>query len=60
MNGKSFPHTTVILNSGELHIADVKTPSGLVIEFQRSTIHPDEISAREVFYKKMVWVVDGC
>lgn len=46
--------------SGELHIADVKTPSGLVIEFQRSTIHPEEVRAREAFYKSMIWVVDGC
>ncbi len=46
-------------DSGELHIADVKTPSGLVIEFQRSTIHSDEIGAREAFYRTMVWVVDG-
>lgn len=47
-------------DSRELHIADVKTPSGLVIEFQRSTIHPDEIQAREAFYQTMIWVVDGC
>lgn len=46
--------------SGELHIADVKTPSGLVIEFQHSTIDPVEVSARECFYKTMIWVVDGC
>lgn len=46
--------------TGEQHIADVKTPSGLVIEFQHSTINPEEVSAREAFYKTMVWVVDGC
>lgn len=32
------------------HIADVKTPAGLVIEFQRSTIHPEERRAREAFH----------
>ncbi|WP_228896368.1 competence protein CoiA [Acidovorax sp. Leaf73] len=43
----------------ELHIADVRTPNGLVIEFQRSTISPEEVNAREQFYQTIVWVVDG-
>ncbi len=46
--------------TGELHIADVRTPSGLVLEFQRSTIALEEVRARESFYRRMVWVVDGC
>ena len=45
--------------SSELHIADVRIPNGLVIEFQRSTISPEEVQARELFYQKMVWVIDG-
>ncbi len=45
--------------TGEKHIADIKTASGLVIEFQRSGIQPTEIQSREAFYKNMVWVVDG-
>lgn len=44
--------------TGELHIADVKTPHGLVIEFQHSAIDPVERVARENFYGNMVWVVD--
>lgn len=44
---------------GEKHIADVKTPSGLVIEFQRSAIKPEEQFSREKFYKNMIWIVDG-
>ena len=44
---------------GELHIADVRTPSGLVIEFQHSAIKPEERIARERFYQNMLWVVDG-
>ena len=43
----------------ECHIADVKTPSGLVLEFQRSTILQTEVDARERFYKRMVWIIDG-
>ncbi len=45
--------------SGEKHIADVKTPSGLVIEMQNSPIHPKEMRSREEFYGNMVWVVNG-
>ena len=45
--------------TGEKHIADVRTPHGLVIEFQHSAIKPEEIAAREAFYKNMIWIVDG-
>ena len=45
--------------SGERHIADVRTPHGLVIEFQHSHLKPLERAARERFYGNMVWVVDG-
>lgn len=45
--------------SGERHIADVKTPFGLVIEFQHSPIEEIELKSREEFYKNMIWVVDG-
>lgn len=45
--------------SGEKHIADVRTPHGLVIEFQHSHLDPKERATRERFYGNMVWVVDG-
>lgn len=45
--------------TGEKHIADVKNPHGLVIEFQHSNISSVEKNARENFYKKMIWVVNG-
>lgn len=45
--------------SGEKHIADVKTERGIVLEFQHSNLHRDERESREMFYQKMVWVVDG-
>jgi competence protein CoiA len=44
---------------GEKHIADVKTESGVVLEFQHSFLARDERESREKFYQKMVWVVDG-
>lgn len=37
----------------------MKTDQGYIIEFQHSYIKPGERQAREDFYKKMVWVVDG-
>lgn len=45
--------------SGEKHIADVRTPYGLVIEFQHSHLDPAERATRERYYGNMVWVVDG-
>lgn len=45
--------------TGEKHIADVKTPYGLVIEFQHSAISATEVQSRETFHKQIVWVVDG-
>lgn len=47
------------LDTGEKHIADIRTDTGLVIEFQHSAIKPEEKKAREKFHKTMLWVVDG-
>lgn len=45
--------------TGEKHIADIKTKHGLVIEFQHSYIPPEERRQREKLYGNMLWVVDG-
>lgn len=45
--------------NGEKHIADVKTASDWVLEFQHSYLRPEERQARNTFYKKVVWVIDG-
>lgn len=45
--------------SGEKHVADIKTDKGFVIEFQHSHIKPEEQTSREEFYKNMIWIVDG-
>lgn len=44
--------------TGEKHIADIKTDTGLVIEFQHYSITPQECKSREDFYKAMVWVAN--
>ncbi len=46
-------------DSGEKHVADVKTAHGKVIEFQHSPMKPEELRSRESFYVDMVWIVDG-
>lgn len=45
--------------TGEKHIADVKSPSGLVVEFQHSPIQYEELQSREQFYGDMIWIVNG-
>lgn len=45
--------------TGEKHIADVKTKNGFVLEFQNSPMSDQEMKSREDFYEKMVWVVNG-
>jgi competence protein CoiA len=45
--------------TGERHIADVKTRHGWVIEFQHSYLKPEERRSRDMFYPKLIWVVDG-
>lgn len=46
-------------DSGEKHIADVKTGHGWVIEFQHSYLKPEERRSRDAFYPKLAWVVNG-
>jgi len=41
------------------HRADVRSPSGLVIEFQHSALSVDEIRERENHYGSMLWVFDA-
>ena len=45
--------------TGEKHIADVKNGAGLVLEFQNSAMDDGERTARESFYRNMIWVVNG-
>ena len=39
------------------HIADIRTASGLVIEVQYSSIAPEAVKKRELFYGKMLWLI---
>lgn len=45
--------------NGEKHIADIKTQTDWIVEFQHSYLKPEERHSRNIFYNKLVWVVDG-
>jgi competence protein CoiA len=45
--------------TGEKHIADIKTDNGMVIEVQNSPMNESEMLSRESFYGKMMWIVNG-
>ncbi len=49
----------ITIVNNEKNVADIKTPQNLVIEFQHSSIAPDEQKSREKAYDNMIWVVDG-
>jgi competence protein CoiA len=44
---------------GEIHRADIKTPTGIAIEVQHSAMTDAERISREAFYGNLVWVIDG-
>lgn len=41
------------------HRADIRTPNGLVVELQHSSISVPEIDEREEFYGAMIWLFDA-
>ena len=45
--------------TGGKHVADVKMPTGLVVEIQHSPISQQELQSRENFYGDMIWIVDA-
>lgn len=48
-----------IADNGEIHRADIKTPTGIVIEVQHSSMTDAERESREAFYSNLVWILDG-
>ena len=46
-----WQETVHFAQSGEKHVADVKTQSGMVLEFQHSFLKAEERAARESFYR---------
>ena len=56
MSCREVSHTAP---DGEVHRADIKTPTGIVIEVQHSTMTDSERESRETFYDNLIWIVDG-
>jgi len=56
MGCREVSHTAL---DGEVHRADVKTSTGIIIEFQHSTMTDAERTSREEFYQNLVWVING-
>lgn len=48
-----------VAEDGEIHRADIKTPTGIIIEVQHSSMTDAERMAREAFYGNLLWIVDG-
>ena len=48
----------MIVKDNIKHIADIKLPDGLVIEFQDSHISRQKIEDREAFYENMIWIIN--
>ena len=44
---------------GEIHRADIKTPTGIYIEIQHSSMTDAERISRVAFYQNLVWIIDG-
>lgn len=53
---REISHTA---EDGEIHRVDIKTPTGIYIEVQHSSMTDAERVSREAFYKNLVWIVDG-
>jgi competence CoiA-like predicted nuclease len=49
----------VIVKNKKFHIADIVGNNDVVIEIQNSPISAEEIIARELFYEKMIWILNG-
>lgn len=49
----------IIEKEGKKHIADIQLNNGKVIEFQHSSISVSDIMERVLFYRNLLWVIDG-
>lgn len=48
-----------VAEDGEIHRADIKSPTGIYVEVQHSSMTDIERLSREGFYKNMIWIIDG-
>lgn len=55
-NCREISHTDT---NGEIHRAAIRTPTGIYIEIHHSSMTDTERLSRELFYKNLIWIVDG-
>ena len=48
-----------IRKNGTIHLADIKTPTGIIIKVRQATLRDAERRAREAFYTNLLWIIDG-
>jgi competence protein CoiA len=53
---REISHTA---DDGEIHRADIKSATGIIVELQHSSMSDGERQSREDFYGNLVWVIDG-
>jgi hypothetical protein len=58
-SGRAIFRSSGVKFATEVHRADVKTPTGIVLEFQHSNMTDAERLSREAFYGDMIWILDG-
>jgi competence CoiA-like predicted nuclease len=56
---KKQQREVIVLKGGIKHIADVINSNGIVIEFQNSPIPYHKKEERDLFYEKLIWVVNA-
>ncbi|MBF0132123.1 MAG: CoiA-like domain protein [Magnetococcales bacterium] len=50
---------SLVASDGEIHRADIRTPTGIYIEVQHSAMTDVERDSREGFYRNLIWIIDG-
>ena len=45
--------------NGTIHLADITTPTGIIIKVRQATLRDTERRAREAFYTNLLWIIDG-
>jgi competence CoiA-like predicted nuclease len=56
----AYPYTEIVIEKGGVkHRADVRYPSGLIVEIQDSKLPFEQKNEREVFYQDMFWILNA-
>lgn len=45
--------------NGKVHVADIKTATGIIIEVQQASMRDGRRKVCETFYENLLWIIDG-